>query len=274
MILQPTDHTPYLERGSGPALVMLPGMEGSAEFWEPQLRGLSHRFRVVSIGYRRRFPWFSRTMAHYAADVLGLMDRLKIPQAAVVGESFGGMLAQHLAIHHPRRVSHLVLCNTLERPRFEHLGPNMFTVASSVHQLAFFMPRALGRRVLGWVGRHRGFVMDATEGNAALADYLLDHGLDAGPDGYQDRLLAALKANHAPLLARIRAPTLVLRGVEDRVVGPRAIQSLLDQIPDVELARVERGGHCCTYTMPEECNGLLLRWLERRGAITGEPACR
>ena len=57
-------------------------------------------------------PTHDYTMAEYADDAAGLLDYLQIDQIAVMGVSFGGMVAQEFALRHPRRVKHMVLACT------------------------------------------------------------------------------------------------------------------------------------------------------------------
>ena len=50
------------------------------------------------------------SMADYAADAAGLLDAVGWDRCAVIGVSFGGMVAQELAVRHPARIERLVLC--------------------------------------------------------------------------------------------------------------------------------------------------------------------
>lgn len=253
------------EAGSGKPLVLIPGMEGAWQFWSQQLRALSDRYRVVACSYIVRRPRHDRRVADYADDFLRLMDHLGIDRAAVVAESMGGLIAQELVTAHPERVAALVLCNTMDRPRPIPMGFNLFTLATLAHPLAFVIPERHRRPLLTWVGRHRGFVMDPSPGNAALAEYLLAHGLDPGLGGYLDRMLAGLKARYTERLGSIRVPTLVFRGTEDRIVTERVIRGLAARIPGADLAFVEGGGHCCQVSCPEATNRVLRDWLDSVG---------
>lgn len=254
----------YLERGSGQPVVLIPGLEGAREFWRFQMEPLGARYRVLATSLlRRRLDRQSR-VADYADGVLRLLDRLGLERAAVVGESFGGLVAQELAIAHPGRVAALVLCNTLDRARRGNLGANWFTLATLAHPLVFLLPEAARRPYLAWVGRQHGFVMDATPGNADLADYVLVHGLAHGLQGNLDRVLAGLRQRNTGRLASIQAPTLFLRGVQDRLITDAAVAELVARIPGATLASID-GGHCCPHTCPEATNRALLGWFDAIG---------
>jgi 3-oxoadipate enol-lactonase len=257
----------YLEAGSGLPVVMLPGAEGSKQFWRYQLEELAGDYHVVSCALAVREPSLSSTMADYAADTLRIMDSLGIDKAVIVGESMGGMVTQELAINHPERVLGIVLCNTMDKPRRGGFGLNMFTLATLVHQMAFmpFLTDDARKRLLGWVGRHRGFVMDPTPGNARLIDYLFECGLECGGKSYLDKALAGRTADYTDRLSSISVPALVIRGTEDRLVGPEAIVELAGRIPGARLELIEGGGHCCSYTMPEETTAVIKDWLASTG---------
>lgn len=253
----------YLEVGGGKTVIMLPGMEGCKEFWRYQWDEFGDRYRVIACTYPVRSPKLSRTISDYACDVLRLMDSLGVEKAAVVGESFGGILAQELAIEHPERVAALVLCNTIDGRRRSGFGLNMFTLATLVNIFVFLMHEGVRKRLLNWIGRHRGFIMDPSPGNDNLADYILEHGLDAGFGGFLDRGIATSKASYTDRLSSISAPTLVLRGVEDRLVGTETTVQLVGRIPGAELVLIDGGGHCCPHTEPEATNRSILEWLDR-----------
>ncbi len=266
------NHTPHipdhLDLGSGRPIVMLPGMEGAKEFWRPQFDALSRDYRLLPCSHRRRPLGTHWTVADYAADILALLDDLGIERTAVIAESFGGMIAQELATRHPERIAALILCNTFDRARNDHMGANMFTVASTLHPLVFALPRRFRLSFLDWVGKHRGFVMDPSPGNRDLAEYILEHGWDPGLSGYLNRYFAGTRADYRDALRSVTAPTLVLHGVEDRVVGERTIQSIADRIPGATVARIEGGGHCCQYSCPDATNQVLVAWLHQNYPAT------
>jgi pimeloyl-ACP methyl ester carboxylesterase len=67
-----------------------------------------------TVGLKVKAPY---GIADMAADALGVLDALVVPKAHVCGASMGGMIAQHLAARHPRRVKSLVLMMTTSGSR-------------------------------------------------------------------------------------------------------------------------------------------------------------
>jgi pimeloyl-ACP methyl ester carboxylesterase len=101
----------YASFGHGPPVVMLHGGLANANYWGNQVRVLERHYRVVvmdSRGHgrstRNALPFGYDLMA---ADVLGLMDFLRIPKAAIVGWSDGAILGLDIAMHHPGRITKL-----------------------------------------------------------------------------------------------------------------------------------------------------------------------
>jgi pimeloyl-ACP methyl ester carboxylesterase len=101
----------YASFGHGAPVLLLHGGLANANYWGNQVRGLESHYRVVvmdSRGHgrstRNEQPFGYDLMA---SDVIGLMDFLKIPKAAIVGWSDGAILGLDIAMHHPERLSKL-----------------------------------------------------------------------------------------------------------------------------------------------------------------------
>jgi len=101
----------YATFGQGKPVILLHGGLANANYWGHQVRALQPRYRVIvmdSRGHGRSTrderPYDYDLMA---ADVIGLMDFLKIPKAAIVGWSDGAILGLEIAMQHPERVTKL-----------------------------------------------------------------------------------------------------------------------------------------------------------------------
>jgi maspardin len=101
----------YVDAGSGPCLVLLPGAQGTCEIFFRQF-ALAGHLRLVSLTYPARTDG-----ASLADDLAAVMDALEIARASILGTSLGGYLAQLLAARHPQRVEQLILTCTFVDPR-------------------------------------------------------------------------------------------------------------------------------------------------------------
>ncbi|MBS4751272.1 alpha/beta fold hydrolase [Nocardioides sp. zg-ZUI104] len=228
----------YHESGSGPALLLVhggaPGATGWGNFGQ-NVPFLASRFRTIVVdlpgfGGSEWVPTPEGRMRAHAAVLVGLLERLEVPSAHVVGLGSGGAVAMRMALDHPERVDRLVL-------------------VSSAGGLAMFEPAP-------------------TEGLRAIRDYYRGAGpspekmrryLEASigdPDLITDDLVAeryresvrpsVLEAAGRPSPGhpsdavwkeadRIAARTLVVWGRENRVKGYDHGLFLASRIPDAEL---------------------------------------
>ena len=97
--------------GSGEPVVLLHGGLANSDYWGNQVRALARHYRVIVMDSRGhgRSTRDERPYGYdlMAADVLGLMDFLKIRKAAIVGWSDGAILGLDIAMHHPERLTKL-----------------------------------------------------------------------------------------------------------------------------------------------------------------------
>lgn len=117
-LLQGRYRTRIAEAGEGPALLLLHGTGGHLENWARNIAPLAEHFRVVALD----FLWHGRSQTEgfvpeiipvLADQVQDVMDVLGLDRAHVEGQSLGGWVAMHLAIHQPARVHRLVLTTTM-----------------------------------------------------------------------------------------------------------------------------------------------------------------
>ena len=101
----------YACYGRGQPVILLHGGLANSNYWGNQVRALAPHYRVIVMDSRGhgRSTRDERPFGYdlMAADVLALMDYLKIPTAAIVGWSDGAILGLDMAIHHPERLTKL-----------------------------------------------------------------------------------------------------------------------------------------------------------------------
>jgi pimeloyl-ACP methyl ester carboxylesterase len=178
-------------------------------------------------------------MADYAADAAGLLDHLGWKQSRAVGISFGGMVAQELAVTWPARVERLALVCTSPG------GPD----ASSypLHTLEEVPVEERARRMGELLDtRFTPEWLDAHPDDRALVELVSardDHALD--PEvrrGMSEQLLARSRHDVVARLGRISCPTLVACGRYDGIAPPANATVIAEHVPDAELRSYE-GGH-------------------------------
>ena len=106
----------YVVAGDGPPIVFLHGLGASSITWQDNIGPLAERFTV----YAPDIPGHGDSVklgVDYNTEagiafILGFLDAVGAPAAALAGSSMGGLIALLTALRHPERVSHLVLINT------------------------------------------------------------------------------------------------------------------------------------------------------------------
>jgi pimeloyl-ACP methyl ester carboxylesterase len=155
-----------LERGQGPAVLLVHGLSGQLEnFGYGMIEPLSRNFRVIAVdrpgaGHSTRTPGSATDLPAQAEALAALCDQLGLERPLVVGHSLGGAIALALAIHHPGRVGGLALIAPLTHP----------PKAISPVFRAMTVPGAWLRRLMAWTlvvpmsMRHREEFMDIVFG--------------------------------------------------------------------------------------------------------------
>src|SRR5690606_15567409 len=106
-------------RADGPALVFANSLGTDFRIWDEVADALGRHYRIIC--YDKRGHGLSEatpapySMNDHASDLSALLDHLKVSQAAVVGLSVGGQIAQLLAANRPELVKALVLCDTAHK---------------------------------------------------------------------------------------------------------------------------------------------------------------
>lgn len=248
-----------IEAGSGPPLVVLHGLLGSARNWGGIARALADSRRVVALDLPNHggSPW-SEAMDYpaLAAEVAAAIEGLGGP-AAVLGHSMGGKAAMVLALTRPGLVERLVVAD---------IAPAAY--AHSYQPLI----RALRAVPLAEVARR-------ADADAFLAPHVPDPGmrafllqnLEAGECGYRWRPnLAVLAAAMDDLLGfpsfadgcRYDGPVLVLAGGESDYVRPDHLPEIHRLFPAARLETIAGAGHWLHADRPAAFVAALRRFLD------------
>jgi len=233
-----------------PWLVLIQGMGFDRSGWEPVLRKLGRRFRLVLMDNRGTGrsdrPSGSFTVADMAGDVVAVLDAAGIARAHVLGASLGGMVAQELAITNPERVAGLVLaCTTPGWPTGYPMPAASIRLIAATH----------GMPAEGALRPHteNALSLRTVRERPELVDRLVELQRLRLPDAGALSAQAAAGARYAGhrRQAGIRARTLIMHGGADTVVDPRNAKLLADRIPAARLVTFPELGHLLFWEDPD-----------------------
>jgi pimeloyl-ACP methyl ester carboxylesterase len=229
--------------GEGPRLLYVNGSGSTLADTAVVRAPFAERFELVAhdqrgLGLTSKPPG-PYTMADYAADALGLLDHVGWDACAVVGVSFGGMVAQELAVTAPERVEGLALLCTSPGGPGGSSYPLHELAALSAEERAPIATRLLDTRFTQeWLATH--------DDDRFLAELMAARAARERTAEERHGELAQLDARrHHDVwdrLDRIGCPTLVASGRYDGIAPPANGEAIASRIPDAEL-RLYEGGH-------------------------------
>jgi pimeloyl-ACP methyl ester carboxylesterase len=181
------------------------------------------------------------TIGDMAGDAIGLLDHLGVEAAHVVGASMGGMIAQTIAARYPERVRSLasIMSNTGNRWKGQpHIKLHPLFLRPSPRDREAYVEHIA--KVFAAIGSP-GFERDVDEiREVARTSY--DRGHD--PAGGARQLGAIIgTGDRTEEVRRITAPTVVIHGTADRLVGPSGGRATAKAIRGARLVTVEGMGH-------------------------------
>lgn len=240
--------TAYDVAGQGPPLLLIHGAEGGRKMFAPFARALGPDFTVITYDQRdcgetANEPRAS-TLEELASDAAALLQALGVPAVFVYGTSFGGRVAQLLAIRRPDLVKGLILGSTWPLPQaLPSLNPSGI---ARLMQLRAGLPETA----------------TAFAEMFAPAAFLGEHpelrGQLAGMTGDRER-----SARRRPVIAdgsaaearEIAVPTLLIAGTLDQIVPPAVTLGMADCIAGARQVVLPDVGHTTTLQVPGDVAG-------------------
>jgi pimeloyl-ACP methyl ester carboxylesterase len=219
-----------------PALVLVHGLMVSGRYLVP----LAHRLAPGATVIVPDLPGFGRTrgprralgVGGLADAVAGLVGALGLERTNVLGHSMGAQVAVDLAVRAPDLVERLVL-----------VGPTMDPAAPG-----------LVRQLARWFGT-------APYEHPALFPVLIRDAFRTGPVRGLATFREAMRDPLLEKLARLRAPTLVVRGERDRIAPHGWASAIATASPTGRVAVVPRAGHALNFSRPDALAAIVREFL-------------
>jgi pimeloyl-ACP methyl ester carboxylesterase len=265
-----------LTMGRGPDVLLLHGLGGTrASLFEtaaalsgtyrvhaPDLPGFGSSCKPALGGYNAR--WFAEIM-------FGLMDRLEIPRAHVVGNSMGGRVAIEMGLNAPDRIGALgLLC-----PAVAWIRRGLHPIVRLMRPELGLLPHGFRRSVVA--SQFWSMFYDRDLIDPAVADLVVDEFQRIyHTAGARYALLASARNIYleAPFgrhgfyrrLAELQPPALFVWGSHDRLVPPAFSRHVRKWLPQAEQVTIDGCGHVPQVERAAETNELLLSFFARADA--------
>ncbi|MFT4570885.1 MAG: 3-oxoadipate enol-lactonase [Hyphomicrobiaceae bacterium] len=255
----------YEVEGTGPPVTFLMGFGAPMKWWFPQVPFFSRDHQVVrldprGIGGSEETAEKTITMSLLADDVACVLDDAGISSSHIVGLSYGGMVAQELALRHPDRVDRLVLASTnaggatAVQPDPELISTLLTTLMLDQPEDSDVLLDAIGPTLFpkSYLDEHRAEVLELIQGT----------GFDpAGAALLARQMEAVMGHDILERLGNVSRPTLCLTGTEDVLVPAGNAAILAARIPGAQLAQVDEAGHCAHIQLPDAWNQVVHSFL-------------
>ena len=228
-----------------PPLLLIHGAGGSHLDWPAELRRLPEASALAPDlpGHGRSKGTGRTSVGAYAADMVTLLDALKLEQVIILGFSMGAAVALMLALHHKARVAGLILLGA---------GAQIRVNPAIISGLQDDRDKWL-RTLIDWqwaegageqVKRLSLRRLSETDPTVLLNDYKVVDGFDV-----RDRLV------------QIHTPTQIIGGSADRMIPFVQSEALHAGIAGSKLVKIEGGGHLMALEQPQTVADALQSWL-------------
>lgn len=248
----------YEVHGKGDPLLLIGGFTMVKEAWTHQVSGLSQKFQVITFDNRAvgesTVPQEPFSISDMAQDAIGLLDALGVSSANIFGISMGGLIAQSMALEHPRKVKKMALgCTTHGGKEAVAPSPEVMGLMAKAADPSLSPEEAVRMRVPILFGER--FLKEEPLRLQEWISGAVKHA--PTPKGASFQMKALSRFNVRERLGEITCPVLVITGSQDRMMDPENSRLLAQRVPGARLYVVKGAGHLFFLERPEEVNRVL-----------------
>lgn len=241
-----------------PALVLVNSLGTDARIWDAVIERLAGRYHVISYDKRGHgrsdAPTGDYSIDDHVADLVGLLEHLKVGRLALAGVSVGGLIAQRFALLYPERLTALILCDTAAK-----IGDfamwNTRIAAVRQHGLAYIADAVMER----WFTP--AFRQQSSVELAGWRNLFLSMPVA----GYAGTCAALRDADLLDAVSAISTPTLVVVGDQDLSTPVELVRDTARRIPGARFEIIANAGHLPCIEQPLPLAGLMMQFLSEVG---------
>lgn len=239
-------HTHYQISGSGQTVTLIHGVGADLNSWDPVVRVLEVRFRVLRYDLRGHGrsskPPGPYHLGDFADDLRALLDSLAVKTTHVAGFSLGGLVAQAFALTYPKRLDHLALISAVANRTAEE--------KASVRRRVENLKR--GRLEINVsLAAERWFSEDFRLKHPERVEKRLKQLRENDPDAYMAAYRVFAEGDLGQRLHELKQPTLIMTGQHDPGSTPRMARFMHAQIAGSKLSILPGLCHSVLVEAPE-----------------------
>ncbi len=251
----------YEITGSSDALLLLHGFTGSKDAWRRFLPSWSRDLQVITVdlpGHGKTDSpndWARYSIEQTAADMIALLDALKVKQAHVLGYSMGGRLAITIASLYAERVQSLVLESCT--PGLEGEEEREERKRQDQQQADFIIEHGIEAFVERW--ENISLFASQQQLPYSVREQMRQQRLQNNPLGLANSLRGmgtGMQPSWWSSLHRLYMPVLLLGGEYDEKFL-RILQRMEQQLPNAEFVQVSGAGHTIHVEQPEKFDTIV-----------------
>lgn len=253
----------YAEAGSGPPVILLHGLWGGLNEWEPIIGPLSQSNRVIVMDFlgfhgsaKPDVQYHNALLSQYLAGFIGALN---LNDVTLMGHAMGANTATYTAVHHPENLKALVLVDgagyrnpdrDLSKPPSEGMIRfRRVATGSSLESTRGLLERRVENKAIvtdAWVEEAFGLWVNSAR---AIGDMMTD-----GGDVTEEEM------------REIKLQTLVVWGAGDKVFSPDNAERLKADIEQTELHVIEGSGHLPQIEQTDAFLNVVIPFLNSTGA--------
>jgi pimeloyl-ACP methyl ester carboxylesterase len=267
MIIKVNDIEMYYEiHGKGDPLIMIHGLGGSSETWDPFWKHFSKFYQTILFDLRgsgrSSKPNIDYSIRMMADDVAGLLNAINIQNTHVFGYSLGGMVAQELALNYPQKVKSLILAVTTCG------GPQEIQATDEIQNIQKIKPNpppGISMDELMHIMWSRVFSPNYVKKNRdkLIKEFMTRKAITPQFSFRKQEQARYMWEGSYERLSAIRCPTLVIGGEKDALIPPENSIILAEQIPKAKLKVLKDAPHLLIIEKEEELAVLMLDFLSK-----------